>query len=447
MLDQPTLPVAPEGPDARLEAVFLDVDAAEEDEAACRHGAAAIPILPRVDVLPLRRVGPLFPCPRQLGVEERPQRLRTSSQRAGELRHRLADGLLRGVELGRLEARMVVRHRLRAAVDAQGQGDAVRLWRPAFRSLIFAAAGKRPGLAPLHLAQRDEPLGLRHRVLAGHAFVARGLGPDLAGLILVEANLLPFERVPAVAALALDEGLSLVALLVGGLDGAAACDRRGAGPHRKAVRLELGLPLLGEVDGRAFTAGRERVFVDLVAAEQPDRPHREVGRAVRAHEGDVPAGELLVRQRSAGVPGLQVAEDVPKGLRVPDHRGQPVLRERLGCVVLRLHHEDGARVDVDEPPEDVLDDGRLQQLRAGHQGDGGHPRLRRRQHRAAGDLDPGGDEASSVRGFLAEAPELLCPLDHVEVSGRGHPLPPGPEQAPRVSRSRLQDRRARRGAV
>ncbi len=110
----------------------------------------------------------------------------------------------------------------------------------------------------------------------------------------------------------------------------------------------------------------------------------------------MPAGELLVRQGRAGVLRLGVAEQVAQHLRVADHGRQPVLREGLGCVVLRLDDQDGARVDVDEPSEDILDHGGLEQLRARHQRDLADAGLGRREHRTARHLDARGEEAAAV---------------------------------------------------
>src|SRR5262245_50304340 len=132
----------------------------------------------------------------------------------------LADRLLWRVELGRHEAGMIVGDRALVARDADrifdARGGGVR--DPSLRLLVLAAAVELAGLPPGDLAQRLEPVGLGPQHAAGAADICGGVRPDAAALVLVPSHLLPFERLLGRAVRTRDEGLALIAFLVGVVD-------------------------------------------------------------------------------------------------------------------------------------------------------------------------------------------------------------------------------------
>ena len=125
------------------------------------------------------------------------------------------------------------------------------------------------------------------------------------------------------------------------LDTALALNDRRGYDHRLFVPKGC-LSLLGQGKRVALRSGACRVAVNLVCQQHLDRTAGKAGRAVRAHDGDVAAGEILLHDGVAGIAAFHV-DLVPQLRRVPYHGRKPVFGKGLPHVQRRLHHEDGGR--------------------------------------------------------------------------------------------------------
>jgi hypothetical protein len=152
----------------------------------------------------------------------------------------------------------------------------------------------------------------------------------------------------------------------------------------------------------------------------------QVVRAAGADHREEAAGIGLVGERFLGRTGLLRADQLAQHRRGPDQRSNALLRERFNRLVLRLHEQLRARVQVNEVADRVLDQRGLHQLGADHRGDDVHAGLGDRQHRPARDLHGGCPPLSGGRArLLRELPAGVRPIWNADARRRGEPFPPG----------------------
>ena len=195
------------------------------------------------------------------------------------------------------------------------------------------------------------------------------------------------EELAVAAGRARHRGAPLIGAEPALLDPALAGDRGRAHPDRQGARLEGREALVAQADRVALAGGD--VLVDLVVHHDAHRAARQVVGRARAHQSQEAAREGLVAQRLFGRARLARTHQLAQHGRGFDQRADALLGEPLGRRVLRLHHEHGARVEVGEVAEDVLQERRLQELGAHHGGEHPHARLGDGEHRPARDLGGG----------------------------------------------------------
>ena len=125
------------------------------------------------------------------------------------------------------------------------------------------------------------------------------------------------------------------------LDAALSLNDRRGHDHRLFVPKGR-LSLLGQGKRVALRSGAGRIAVNLVRQQHLDGTAGKARCAVRAHDGDVATGEILLHDGVAGIAAFHV-DLVPQLRRVPYHGREPVFGKGLSHVQRRLHHEDGSR--------------------------------------------------------------------------------------------------------
>ena len=184
--------------------------------------------------------------------------------------------------------------------------------------------------------------GLLPLVFSVHHAAALALVQHFAlWVVLVKYHVGPHERLVMPALRAWHIPFLPRGLVELRLDTALALNDRRGYDHRLFVPKGC-LSLLGQGKRVALRSGACRVAVNLVCQQHLDRTAGKAGRAVRAHDGDVAAGEILLHDGVAGIAAFHV-DLVPQLRRVPYHGRKPVFGKGLPHVQRRLHHEDGGR--------------------------------------------------------------------------------------------------------
>ena len=153
-------------------------------------------------------------------------------------------------------------------------------------------------------------------------------------------------------------------LVVLGFNAAVPLDNRGR-YHNRFLIPKCCLALLGKAQRVALGSGAAGVAVYLVGQQHFNRAAGKAGGAVRAHYGDVPAGEILFQDRVPGVSAFHIHQPA-QYRRVAYHRGQAVFAECLPHVQGRLHNQDGRGGIGHKIAKDVQQQFGLAQLRRAH---------------------------------------------------------------------------------